>query len=197
MITYLSTIITDFLISSNKELLNEREIYKYGIEIIISSFLNILIVLICGLFFKMLFESILYFLVFAVMRCFCGGYHANTYFKCNLILFIVVLISFFLVDYLYKFDNFVIVLTIISFVTLLVAILLFAPLEHKDKPLTKNAKITLRRKSIILYIIILIFWIIIFCINKKCAVAITFSLISVMLSLIIGKFLKNKEVNVR
>lgn len=61
-----------------------RAFYKYGIEITISSILNIVIIVILSLLFKGFYEGMIFLLVFIPTRQFTGGFHADTYFRCNL-----------------------------------------------------------------------------------------------------------------
>ncbi len=61
-----------------------RAFYKYGIEITISSILNIVIIVILSLLFKGFYEGMTFLLVFIPTRQFTGGFHADTYFRCNL-----------------------------------------------------------------------------------------------------------------
>lgn len=64
---------------------DKMAIYKYGYEILIS---NISVALIVRAIFSEFIESIIFLMVFAIMRKYCGGYHANTYLKCEIIFFL-------------------------------------------------------------------------------------------------------------
>ena len=81
----------------NKVVKNDRlsrDFYRYGIEITVSSFLNIFIILLLSVICNKLISGIVFLIVFIPLRQFTGGYHAKTYFKCNLtfaICFIVTL----------------------------------------------------------------------------------------------------------
>lgn len=46
--------------------------------------IGLAITLLAGVFLKMFFLSILYYLVFVTVRQFTGGYHADSYLNCNL-----------------------------------------------------------------------------------------------------------------
>ena len=67
---------------------DKMAIYKYGYEILISNIINISVALIVGAIFSEFIESIIFLMVFAIMRKYCGGYHANTYLKCEIIFFL-------------------------------------------------------------------------------------------------------------
>ena len=85
MITAIANRIADFIYSKNNLSIDERDIYVYGYEIIISSSITFLLLMVTGLLFKMILEAVVFFLVFYLLRRRTGGYHANTYLKCNFI----------------------------------------------------------------------------------------------------------------
>ena len=63
-----------------------QDFYRYGIEISISSLLNIVLVVIAGILIHHIIESIVFLSLFILIRSFTGGYHADTYFRCNLLM---------------------------------------------------------------------------------------------------------------
>ncbi len=63
----------------------DMEIYQYGFEIIISTTIGFLITLLIGFLFQMKLLSVLYYGIFVLIRQLTGGYHADSYLKCNLI----------------------------------------------------------------------------------------------------------------
>ena len=75
----------------------EVEYYRYGIEVALSSLLNLAIIIIIGIISMHIIESLIFLIVFIFVRQVTGGYHADTYFKCNLYLclsFVLLLISY-------------------------------------------------------------------------------------------------------
>lgn len=122
--------------------------YKYGLEITISSLLNIVLIISIGIISGQLIESILFLICFVPLRQFTGGYHANSYLKCNILfsfLFIILLIIFNLTVTLVSFYGCILMLvfTIAIFFS-------ECPIEHSNKPLTYSQKIKNRYLSIIL-----------------------------------------------
>lgn len=61
-----------------------RNYYQYGIEITVSSLFGFALVFLIGLLFGNLLESLIFLMCFLPLRQFTGGYHAKTYFYCNL-----------------------------------------------------------------------------------------------------------------
>lgn len=85
MITKMASKVADFFIYRNWIEKDEHEIYRYGMEVILSFVINFCIVLICGIVFREMLYTFLFYAVFLLMRKFCGGYHADTYLKCNIV----------------------------------------------------------------------------------------------------------------
>lgn len=89
-----------------------QDFYRYGIEITISSMLNIVLVLLMGALTGHLLESVIYLAVFIAVRVITGGYHADTYFRCNLLMCS----------------------------TFIATAFVFCPVENKNKPIEKDKK---------------------------------------------------------
>ena len=152
MITAISNWIVEVLIH-NKIIDNEEtEIYQYGFEILISSVLTCIIALVSGIIFKCLLASILYLVMFIVLRSICGGYHAKNYWQCNLIFLIVTLLSlamfrFIMIEQFYAFHFIIIALSII-----ITAV--YAPVENENKPLSKQQHFYYRIISMVMVVLL-------------------------------------------
>lgn len=86
MITSIARYVTDFLLRENVICAEYADLYTYGFEVIQAGAVNIMIVLFMGLLFDQLINGLIFWLAFCMLRKFCGGYHADTYLKCNLLL---------------------------------------------------------------------------------------------------------------
>ena len=76
---------------------DEFEVHRYGIEVMISTTIDVLLILGIGFIMGHLEDAIIYYLAFWIIRKFSGGYHCQTYFRCislHVSLFIVYLITF-------------------------------------------------------------------------------------------------------
>lgn len=82
MIKSISTKITDFFIG--REAINEedRDIYLYGSEILISEILCTMITLGIGLFLGCFIKTIIYLIIYTMIRIYAGGYHAMSHKMC-------------------------------------------------------------------------------------------------------------------
>lgn len=73
------------------EVIDRRDIaiYRYGLEVLLLSLLEIVGILFLACFIGNFCETVIYFAVFIPIRLFAGGYHALTRLKCLLISLIV------------------------------------------------------------------------------------------------------------
>ena len=84
----IAEIIVSFMLK-NKVISSEQEViefYTYGVEITVSSILNVVLVMAIGLIINKPMEALLFLCVFIFVRSFTGGFHADTYFRCNLLM---------------------------------------------------------------------------------------------------------------
>lgn len=94
MIEKISTKLLDF-VGSNMTIDSElAEIYKYGIEISISTALNILLTMIIAFALGDPLCGIVFLGCMILIRSYCGGYHADSYFKCNCMMIILFSVAY-------------------------------------------------------------------------------------------------------
>lgn len=142
MIEGAASLVVDLLIRHQIIENQQAPIYQYGFEILISSAVTCMIAVGLGVVFKCLSASLLYFGMFVVLRSICGGYHANTYWQCNMVFFLVTTIVLALFRFLpvSKFNE-------LHYCTIALSILItvvYAPAPNKNKPLTKKQKTVFR-----------------------------------------------------
>lgn len=124
------------------------KILKYGLNILYSTFLGILGVILCGIILKSSIYSFLFLLFYCPLRLFIGGYHAKTNFFC-ITLFIFIFIVILNI-------NCHLTLNIPSILFLLIYFLLiyfFAPVESTKKPFSKKNYLRMKKFSIVLFLI--------------------------------------------
>lgn len=117
---------------------DDKEYYQYGIEITISSLLNVILIIGIGIIFRSMFESVVFLVFFMLIRQFTGGFHADTYFKCNC----TFCVSFILVLLMYHitFDKMNICLSVLISVLCVAVIVLVCPIENKNKPIPRQKR---------------------------------------------------------
>ena len=138
MIARLSKRMASFFASNNVIKSEDEEVYEYGLQLLLSTVFNGIIALILAIISGTVLQCICYLAAFVLLRKSAGGFHAKTHLGCCCILAIV--LSLFI--------------TFIKFVPNEVAfsvviILMFAPLEHENKPISYKDKSRLRKISII------------------------------------------------
>lgn len=86
MVSSMSRYIADFLLE--KEVIEEDSyaVYVYGFEVIQAGVINVLVLILLSAGFGHMFDGICFFVSFCLLRKTCGGYHADTYLRCNIIL---------------------------------------------------------------------------------------------------------------
>ena len=187
MINRLSNIIA-FFFDKNKWIRSEEiEIYIYGCEVIIAGIINILIVIACGLYFKEFTYMIIFYFAFLLLRRYCGGYHADTYWKCILIFTGVVVFTTVLIKkYVFLGNSFVIISVIFS----LIVMYCLSPLENENKQLTESEKKRYRKLSLEIALGLCIIAIILSFLELKLSVTISIALFSVSDAMIVEKIIR-------
>lgn len=146
MIWKLSNSIACFLVPDCEE--EDKEIYSYGVWVLLSTIFTSLEVLLLGLVLHSVVESIIYLLILMILRSYTGGYHATTSAKCNMLSIGCFVGSVVLSKGLVMLDSKV----VLGIILLAVEIIIFlkAPVEHENKPLSEKEKVQYRRYSIFL-----------------------------------------------
>ena len=145
------------------------ELYKYAIYIFLSSIFHILTVILLGIFFDMLIESIVFYCSFIVIRKFAGGYHAKTPIRCYLFSIVSSIIVLHLTALINSVNNCVvmIVLTVIELVCV-VLIFMMSPLDSENNPLNSKEKKIYGNKARVISIGIFLLSLLFFVLNLKC-----------------------------
>lgn len=136
-----------FFVSQNIVKSEYEEIYAYGMEILLSTVINGIIVLFIAILSNTVLPSLLFFTAFILMRRSAGGYHAKTHIGCMMILVAVHLM--FIVLFHIIPESVIPVLTYFAIAYACISVYLFAPIEHPNKPLSSGDRRKLRVKSLI------------------------------------------------
>ena len=124
-----------------------RYTYYYGFQIIIGGINKFILLITLGLLLNILPQLILVTLSFASIRIFAGGLHYDSYPKCSY----VSLLSFTITALLAKYIILNQFISMLIFLSVYFIILIYAPIEHKNKPIKENKKI--RFKIIALFVL--------------------------------------------
>lgn len=152
MINKLSEYLIRAMLSKGYITDDEKEIYVYGLFMMISQVLLFVLTSVFGIILNCFIEAIIFYITFQIIRKYAGGYHATTETRCEILSAISVLICVLVIriSNVYGFYNILLICTSMS----IVAIFILCPLDTPEKPLTKKEKIHFRKKSWIILIAI-------------------------------------------
>lgn len=112
------------------------DVYRYGIEISLSSALGICLVILTGLIFFNLGDAILFLLTFIPIRMYCGGYHADSYLVCNISMLCTFSITALSAKYIEVSIHAILIIVLIGTIIITTC----CPVENKYKPLDDKQK---------------------------------------------------------
>lgn len=138
------------------------DLYVYGVYIVLSSSLHIATIIVLGLFFNLLVESLVFYFSFIAIRKFAGGYHAKTPTRCYVFSVISSIIMLCLIKYANSVGNIFTYLFIIFELLCVVLIILMSPLDTENNPLNSYEKKWY--KTLAVLISVCIFIISLFCV---------------------------------
>ena len=126
-----------FLLIKNKIVdIEKRDECVYGSEVLLLNLSNILTALIISILTKSMLHFVAFMLIFVPLRIFTGGYHSKTSESCYLLTSVIYALTVLCVKLRPElYSN---IPAIITFAVLIVPIVLFAPVEHKNNPLTSD-----------------------------------------------------------
>ena len=148
MINKLSSLISSKFVEHNIISKSVKDVYRYGIEITISSIIGFVITCLIGLLFRMLMQTMLFYVIFILLRSMTGGYHAKTYLKCN---FIFSIITLFIVTFskaAYEMQISFGILTLL-FLPSIAIFIWIAPVETVNKPIKAEKRVYWKSISIV------------------------------------------------
>ncbi|MDD6827896.1 MAG: accessory gene regulator B family protein [Oscillospiraceae bacterium] len=169
------------------------DIYKYGVEITISSIIGFALVLIIGLIFKSLMQALIFYIVFIILRSFTGGYHASSYLKCNLVFSITASLVIFFSKAATEVQFSTGVINSL-FLPALSVFLWLAPIENPNKPIEKKRRIYFKTGSVLAAVILYIFSLVLYIYNHtfESAIIVTTMFITALMCMI-TKFQKGEN----
>lgn len=148
MISKVSNRITQKLVKRNIISDEEKELYDYGLFMIISYMTFFLISILFGIALNILFPSILFYISFCLVRNFAGGIHANSEIKCDIITTVSIIISEILIR---LFIDYVFVkLAFLMLVIASVCLCLIKPVATTQKEISQQEKLHFHKIVVVL-----------------------------------------------
>lgn len=137
-----------FLLNSmicNGIITDHYDVYQYGIELVVSSTICVIISCLAGWLLGYPLETLIYILCFIILRLYSGGFHATTHFGCwatmlCLVLGLIMVISQVFISFYH--------ISIISLISIAI-IAFFSPVENKKKPILHSQRKKLKIQSIL------------------------------------------------
>ena len=166
----------------------DKEIYVYGLDALMSTFINLMIIATLGIVLGVFWETVIFMLAFAVLRIFAGGYHAKTRIGCAAASTSAYLISMAL--YYFTPDDLSKILALVLALISTVSIFVLAPIEHKNRPYEGDEYKRFKKISRIvtgLEALIVFIGIVIIPINYHLLYCISLAMINVVLILALAK----------
>jgi len=138
--------ITRKLHENNSISSEQYEICRFGFQQGLTILLNFITIVSIGIVLRMVWQSLLFMLLYSALRSNAGGYHARTATRCyiySILLMIAVLLA---MKHLF-------ISTFICIITLLIScaiIIIFAPVEDLNKPLDNIEQVTYKRRTYVI-----------------------------------------------
>lgn len=140
MIKFISGRVACFL-CKDEDSKDNYDLYEYAVYIILSSAFHIATVIILGLCFNLLAESLVFYFSFIAIRKFAGGYHAKSSKKCFLLSIILTFVVMTLIKLLIEVNN-----SYLRFIFAMfelagaIVIFILSPLDTDNNPLNRKEK---------------------------------------------------------
>lgn len=152
MINKLSTRLTEKLLSNGTICDEDKELYIYGLFMLLSQLMFFIITCIFGLVLNCLIESVIFYIAFQFIRKYAGGYHAATETRCEILstLSILACIAVISLTKVYDFQTALLIISVIS----TVCIFILCPIDTLEKPLSDKEFKYFRKISWTILIII-------------------------------------------
>lgn len=173
-----------------KEIINgdDSDIYEYGLDLILYSIINIVVIIISAVFVDRLIESIILLTFIIPMQSCGGGYHAKTHWRC----FIIMYIGWWLIMWIIP-DITLLSGTLIICASL-VTIFVLAPVRHENVPISDaqflKMKVLIRCFSVVTALAgITISWFM--GIGNRIGSSITMAMSAVAVSMLVAKIRSN------
>lgn len=168
-----------------------RDAYQYGVELILSTILDDLLVLGIGFLIHRWIESILFLAIISTVRIYTGGYHANSYLGCTVATVCNYLVCV-LLQYLTGQLFWAIPFGVFGLFALAV-IIKWAPVEHENRPLEEGEYPKYRRLAIGLSVSLTMAALILAVIGVSQAVFVEIVLFMIAVNILIALILKGEK----
>lgn len=154
MIKHLSNKITSLLVCNNSIDNEDSEICSYGLEVLISSLINTVIVLLIGFILGKFIQTIVFIACYCSIRQFSGGYHASSHGKCIFTFLCMYIATVVIVGNIYSIHlkPVILLIGILNWISIFILV----PVEHVNNPLTDLEKIKNKKNARVIVTLVLV-----------------------------------------
>lgn len=145
MISSLSSLIAEALYKSQVIAEEDKELYIYGFFVLLSKGLFFLVSAFFGWMLGVLWESIVFYIMFSTLRSYAGGFHASKESVCTCCTTAALFLSSLGIWHMERIGNSAIPFCMLALCGAVVYLL--CPLDSEDKPLTRDELVLYRQKS--------------------------------------------------
>jgi len=132
----------------------QKEIYRYGMELQICYIIHATILISLGLIFRHGLEVVLLLFFFGVIQVNAGGYHAKTHARCLSIMTLGVILFLFLLP-IYQNNLFLQLTSTIAGTTV---VIIMSPIAHKNHPLSPQKSEALGNRAKFIAVALALLW---------------------------------------
>ena len=176
----------------DKEML---DVYKYGIEITLSSLINFVMIIVCSLLLGDLTAGLVFMVCFILIRSYTGGYHAEAYWRCN-VAFVCTFILTYFVSRLFDRIDMNIYASITIILIGIIPIIKFAPVKNRHKILSERKRKKSRTISLVLYILFSALSIFMLIFNMWYGYMVLTTILSVSVLILVEVFMQKKGYHI-
>lgn len=148
MISKFAFCLANYFAEKNMYCIDKINIYRYGLELLISTMLNTFVILVISVIMNEIIGALLFCIAFIPMRLIAGGYHAKHHWSC-ILGFGAIFIGFMIFMH-YMNDEYMIAYMLFSSVISSLLLWSYAPIEASNKPLKERQRQVQRKKSMTL-----------------------------------------------
>ena len=193
MISFISRIIADFLFKKGAISEEHKEICAYGYEVVLFNLFNALLIVVLGILFHRLVDSMIFFFIFAVLRQYTGGYHAKNTIMCTAVYLVSYTFIMFVSQSIYLGEYYTMPLCILLNAAFVGFIFMYAPVENKNKEYEISEKKKFKKISIILGLLVSVISIIAYYINIRVSAVVTITLCAIAVMMLVGAYRGKEE----
>ena len=190
---HLSSSIADFYVKRSIIQKSDKEVYQYGIELILNDIITFGIILLSSALIWKIRYAIEFLIVFCFTRVYCGGYHASKSYVCRMTMLTIFICIYLMTNKMLQLSPLILFRLLPINLAIIIALI---PVKHPNKKLTAKQIKKNRKAGILLYLLFSVTSIILtMLVSKADGIVIGLSLCAVTALAIIGTLTNERRGN--